>query len=99
MRKDVSLNNYPRILFSLDMTTVYHPAYSKERCGKKTKPIFFTGKHYNHFIFLNAYINQNCTATNKPSYVRIHKHKYKNLELFDQNEKKKYSIPGDDEYQ
>jgi hypothetical protein len=40
--------------------------------------------------------NQNCIATNKPSYVRIHKHNYKNLELFDQKKKKKYSIPGDD---
>jgi hypothetical protein len=25
---------------------------------KKTKPIFFTGKYFNHFIFLNVYINQ-----------------------------------------
>jgi hypothetical protein len=58
MRNDVSLNNYPRIVFSLDMTSVYHPAHSKERCGKKTKPNFFSGKYVNHFIFLNVYINQ-----------------------------------------
>ena len=55
---------------------------------EKTKPLFFTGKHNNHFIILNAYINQNCTATNQPSYVRIHNHKYKNLELFDQKKTK-----------
>jgi len=39
--------------------------------------------------------NKNCSTTNKPSSVRIHKHKYKNLDLVDQK-KKKYSIPGDD---
>jgi hypothetical protein len=45
--------------------------------------IVTTRKDYReHWKF--SYINQNCTATNKPSYVRIHKHKYKNLELFDQ---------------
>jgi hypothetical protein len=58
MRNDVSLNNYPRIVFSLDMTSDYHPAHPKERCEKKTKPIFFKGKYVNHFIFLNVYINQ-----------------------------------------
>jgi len=58
MRNDVSLNNYPMILFSLDIASVYHPAHSRERCEKKQEPNFFTGKYVNHFIFLNVYIHQ-----------------------------------------
>ena len=41
------------------MASVYHPIHSNERCErKKTEPNFVTGKYVNHFIFLNAYINQ-----------------------------------------
>jgi hypothetical protein len=46
MRKDVSLNNYRRILFSLDMTTVYQPAHSKERCGGKNETYLYLGIKY-----------------------------------------------------
>jgi len=36
MRNDVSLNNYPIIIFNLGIASVDHPAHSKERCEKKT---------------------------------------------------------------
>ena len=67
MRNEVSLNNYPRIVFSIDMTSVYRPTRLKNDVEKKPDPNFVTGKYINHFIILNVYINQK-----KPE---LHSHK------------------------
>jgi hypothetical protein len=37
---DISLNNYPRILFSLDMALVYHTAHRRNHVKKTGTEIF-----------------------------------------------------------
>ena len=63
------------------MALVYHPTHRRNDLKKKNGT--GTGKYVNHFIFLNV------STTNESCYGRIHKHKYKNLDLTDQNLTKK----------
>jgi hypothetical protein len=56
-QSNISLNNYPGILFRLDMALAYHPAH--RRNNVKTDS-FFTGKYVNHFMLSKMYqLNRN----------------------------------------